>query len=352
MRHKTRLFEQFDAWTGADVGVVLAIVIQTGGSTYSKPGDFMLITSDGRYQGLVSGGCVEGDLAIRARDCARSQTVVAVDYDLGGEHDALWGMGAGCDGTLKILLVPLHAVGVLHQVIESYRAHAASVLAFEWQSEDCRLVAVIDSAATDTDSLTAFGRSQLHAQRSVFELSAEGGRGALFIKPAPRVLLCGAGADAVPLAEFLAALGWRVHVCDHRSAYIDEFPTLPGVTKQTLAAEHLSAHIDIAAFEAAMVMSHHLQTDATLLSQLASRGDWAYIAVLGPAHRRQRLLDMLDADHVARLAPVLHGPAGLHIGGREPVSIALSIAAQMHQSLAESGVLDSTANSAQAIQSD
>ncbi|MEO0575614.1 MAG: XdhC family protein [Pseudomonadota bacterium] len=340
MRHKTRVFERFDEWIAAGTQVVVAIVIETHGSTYSKPGDFMLITEDGRYQGLLSGGCVEGDLAMHAEQCARAHVPAVVDYDLGGEHDALWGMGAGCDGTLRIVLLPVHDTQSMRGVVDAYREHQASVLAADWSTTQYRLTSVADVEAQGEDQLKHFAGKQLAAGRSVFDVGASQGRIALVITPAPRALLCGAGADAVPLAEILVTLGWRVQVCDHRSAYIDQFPTLPGVDVETVEASALSQRVDIDEFDIAMVMTHHLQTDATLLAQLAGT-HWRYIAVLGPAHRKQRLLAMLDASSAQRLTPVLHGPAGLAIGGREPVSIALSIAAQMHQSLAGAGLLDS-----------
>ena len=63
MLHKNRVFERLRTWHDQGQGMVLATVTDTEGSTYSKTGDFILIAANGDYQGLVSGGCVEGDLA-------------------------------------------------------------------------------------------------------------------------------------------------------------------------------------------------------------------------------------------------------------------------------------------------
>ena len=51
-------------------GVPLALVttLRTEGSTYSKTGKQLLMSRDGRLSGLVSGGCLEGDLLLRAVD--------------------------------------------------------------------------------------------------------------------------------------------------------------------------------------------------------------------------------------------------------------------------------------------
>ena len=38
-------------------------VLSTEGSTYSKMGSQMLVNAVGDFQGMLSGGCLEGDLA-------------------------------------------------------------------------------------------------------------------------------------------------------------------------------------------------------------------------------------------------------------------------------------------------
>ena len=50
----------------SDEALVLGTVIATEGSTYRKPGAMMLIAADSSYHGLISGGCLEADLASHA----------------------------------------------------------------------------------------------------------------------------------------------------------------------------------------------------------------------------------------------------------------------------------------------
>jgi xanthine dehydrogenase accessory factor len=47
----------------------------------------MLITAGGESQGLVSGGCLEGDLAQRARQVLATNEAATVTYDLRDEAD-------------------------------------------------------------------------------------------------------------------------------------------------------------------------------------------------------------------------------------------------------------------------
>src|SRR5690606_9535915 len=87
--------------------LVLATVAGTIGSTYRKPGAQMLIAGDGRSAGLLSGGCLEADLIERARPVLETGRAIVVDYDSRGSDDAIWGIGLGCEGAMRILLARL-----------------------------------------------------------------------------------------------------------------------------------------------------------------------------------------------------------------------------------------------------
>src|SRR5580693_8383628 len=85
---------------------VLATVVATAGSTYRKPGARMLIMADGSYLGLLSGGCLETDLKLHAQQVLQSGVPRAVEYDMRGPDDVLFGIGAGCEGAMRVLLEP------------------------------------------------------------------------------------------------------------------------------------------------------------------------------------------------------------------------------------------------------
>ena len=92
----TGLLSAFSSWSAECRPLVLASVYETEGSTYSKAGARMLITGDGKFHGMLSGGCLEGDLAERARAVIESGQAQAVTYDLGQNDEELWGLGVGC----------------------------------------------------------------------------------------------------------------------------------------------------------------------------------------------------------------------------------------------------------------
>src|SRR5262245_57277742 len=104
-----QLIQSFHTWRAAAEPLVLATVYETAGSTYSKAGHRILLAGSGDYRGLVSGGCLEGDLAERSRVVLASGKATAVTYDLRDSADELWGLGVGCNGLLRVFLQPLLA---------------------------------------------------------------------------------------------------------------------------------------------------------------------------------------------------------------------------------------------------
>ena len=314
-----RLLPLYDRARLANEPLVLATVIRTGGSTYAKPGAQMLIAADGEYAGLLSGGCLEGDLREHARDVAASGRARIVSYDLRSSTDQLFGLGAGCEGAMDVLLSRVSAAEnwqPLEAMATSFRAAREQQFAFVVASSDPAFplgtsVAVNGHAAPFPRGVDAFVAA---------------------VAPPPHLLLLGGGPDARPVATLAAFLGWRITVVEHRPAYLaaDRFPPLTRLV-ETNPAE-VTAAVGLTDYSAAIVMSHHLESDLHYLRALA-RAPVPYVGLLGPAARREKLMGDLGADAEA-LRTRLRAPVGLDIGGRTPESIALAIVGEVHAALA------------------
>jgi xanthine/CO dehydrogenase XdhC/CoxF family maturation factor len=153
------------------------------------------------------------------------------------------------------------------------------------------------------------------------------------VERAPAILLCGAGPDAEPLVEIGAKLGWQFTVVDHRPAYLEpgRFDAA-GVELVRVEPEELGSALDLARFDAAVVMSHHLVADGKYLAALAS-SHLGYVGLLGPAARRERLFAEIGPALAGLLRARLRAPVGLDLGGRTPEAIALSIVAEIQAAL-------------------
>jgi xanthine dehydrogenase accessory factor len=333
--------------------MALGVLVRTLGSTYRKPGAMLLIARDGEYAGLISGGCLEGDLGERSGDVIESGQAALVSYDLRNSDDLVWGLGLGCEGAMHILLLrvgPQEDWQPLAHLAGAWGAHTPTAIAVVTESRDREIPlgamllpqAPGASVVTLPRSLPSSARAALLEPQVLAALAAAPGAGLdslegpdarwhLLFMPLslpPRLLILGAGADAVPVVDFAARLNWRVTLVDHRPAYA--VPAhFPYAERVVLARpEELAQVIDLKRFTAAVVMSHHLPSDLEYLRVL-SAGPLPYVGLLGPVARREKLLSELGAE-AQRLRPRLHAPVGLNLGGRTPEAIALAIVAEIH----------------------
>ena len=336
----------FAALRAAGAVGCVAVVSHAEGSTYSKPGALMLFAADGRQAGLLSGGCLEGDLADRAARVMQTGVPEVVHYDARDvEQDVLFGLAFGCEGLLRIHLLPLGP----QQGYEPLATLAAATAAGQgvvW--------GLFTAGPRDGQVLVATTALQAHLPVQGWTLP--GGHAALAagmvadeellllrMAPVPRLLLLGAGAEAPALAAGALALGWKVTVLDHRSSWASPARFAAGVAVRTLdpreplvAPEPVAAVVSaLPAADAAVVMAHHLEVDAAWLARLAET-QTPWIGLLGPAARRGRLLARIGLQSPA-FAGRVQGPVGLPVGARTPEEIALSILAAAQQAVAAQG---------------
>lgn len=326
--------------------LALGILVHTQGSTYRKPGALILMAANGDYAGLISGGCLEGDLREHALRVIERGQPHTVQYDLKGPDELLWGLGLGCEGAMRILILPVGAANdwqPLQSLAAALTAHVPSVVGVVCDSSQPgvpvgSLALPQDEAQTApalrTDAVRAALADALAAGESRW-LHAEHGSFTLFAVPLalpPRVLILGAGPDAAPVVEFAARLNWRVTVLDHRAAYANaaHFPAAEEV--RHARPDELTA-FGLGRFRAAVLMTHHLATDLTYLRSLAASAV-PYIGLLGPEARRDKLLARLGSE-ARTLTGRLHAPIGLPLGGRTPEAVALAIVAEIQAFLAD-----------------
>jgi xanthine dehydrogenase accessory factor len=88
---------------------VLCVVVATSGSTYRKPGALILLDAAGMRVGALSGGCLEAELEVRARDVLANGAAQHARFDTSGDEDRVFGSGTGCGGSTEVLLLPLPA---------------------------------------------------------------------------------------------------------------------------------------------------------------------------------------------------------------------------------------------------
>lgn len=86
----------------------MATLVQVEGSAYRKVGAWMVMVENGSQTGMISGGCVEVDLAERFDSILRENKAYLTTYNTQEEGDLIWGQGTGCKGVIKVLLEPVN----------------------------------------------------------------------------------------------------------------------------------------------------------------------------------------------------------------------------------------------------
>jgi xanthine dehydrogenase accessory factor len=332
--------------------VVLATVVRVTGSSYGGVGARMVIRTDGSTVGLVSGGCLESDLAEHARRVHANGRAEVITYDTRDDDDAPWGLGLGCNGLIEVLLEPLpplRAKDVASIISEALSGEAPSVIATviratgsetglptigshallgsamvqsvgEWGTGS-----VLADAAEHVDEALAAGRRGLVRELGAVEVAFE------VVMPAVRLIVCGTGPDAAPVARFASQLGWDVTVVDHRPLTNAHSARFPGARVVECAeALRLADVVRLTTRSAAVVMSHHFARDRDYVQALLA-ANVAYLGVLGPRARTERMIAELttSGDTPLVIGDRFFAPVGMDIGGEGPDAIALSIISQV-----------------------
>src|SRR4051812_29005046 len=102
-----RLIQAARTWAPAPMA--LATVTSTWGSAPRPRGSHMLVHADGRFEGSVSGGCVEGEVLQAAADTIADGKVRTLAYGI-ADADA-WAVGLPCGGEIAVLVQPVAPAG-------------------------------------------------------------------------------------------------------------------------------------------------------------------------------------------------------------------------------------------------
>jgi xanthine/CO dehydrogenase XdhC/CoxF family maturation factor len=335
LRLDTSLEALLERLAASAAPAAVATLVSTAGSTYRKAGARMLIEDGGRLTGLLSGGCLEHDLVEHGRAVIASGTPRIVEYDLRSDDDLVFGIGAGCEGAMRILIEPAlpgtPLARDLARVGQALAAGGHGALAIVHRGDGELGTRAWHEGCDWPAPLAAAGRDAANGGTShAVTWQNDAGEHEAWVQalaPVPHVLVCGAGPDAEPLVSLLATLRLRVTVTDHRPAYV-EAARFPGATVLHGTAASIGERLALAGCFAAVVMSHHLASDEAYLRALAA-SPIAHVGLLGPRPRREKLLAALGPAAQA-LRPRLRGPVGLDLGAVTPEGIALAIAAELH----------------------
>jgi xanthine dehydrogenase accessory factor len=344
------LLDTLDAWRADGLDVGRAVVVRTFGSAPRSEGAALLLASDGRIAGSVSGGCVEGAAAQeidRARATGRARVI---RYGISDEQ--AWDVGLACGGTIDVLVEPAIAdAAVVAARASAHDAGTAVITPLPADSpppdfgphesgvgsppetpllvhDDGRLEGTLGSGVLDA-ALIGLARDAL--ERGTSRTVELGGR-SLFVEAfavRPRLVVVGAVQAAMSLVRFARELGWATVVIDGRASFATP-ERFPDVDRLVVGWPHeVADDIGLGPNDAVAVLTHDVKFDEPAIVEALRRG-CRYVGAVGSrktqADRRARLLAAgVGEEELARL----RGPIGLDLAGRAPAETALAIMSEI-----------------------
>jgi xanthine/CO dehydrogenase XdhC/CoxF family maturation factor len=332
----------------AGESAVLATVVRTRGSSYRLPGARLLITAQGRRAGSISGGCLEDELIKKAFWLTEGSRRTIRRYDTHPDDDGSPAYGLGCNGIIDILLerVTPGDAKVLTLLNSVRKTRQPAVIAHVLQPQNLagrRIYVrkdgqsadeIDDDLATQLEAAAITALDELASCHVSFPHDGASVEAFVEVLPPPlRLLVFGAGDDAIPVTELARYLGWSVFVSDGRAHYArpERFPEANAVRTARPAESEAQADAHIDQWTAAVLMSHSYSQDLEALRVLAG-ASLCYLGILGPRKRTAQLLIDAGLD-VSGLAASLHSPMGLDIGADGPQQVALSVITEIQASL-------------------
>ncbi len=296
-----------EAWKGSRMA--LATVVSTWGSAPRPRGSHMLVHEDGRFEGSVSGGCVEGDILDTAAQVIAGAPFAVKDY---GVADAsAWEVGLPCGGEIRVMVQPVSAEGfdpeLFDRIVEA--------------RGDGQALTVATNLATGHSDLRPIETGEVFANR---------------YDPPRRLIVVGAVQIAQSLVGLARTLGIETVVIDPRARFLTE-ERFPDTVLDDRWPDEAVAAYKPGPSTAVVTLSHDTKIDdPALIAALATNA--GYVGALGSRKSHAARLERLAAAGVSseNLARI-DGPVGLSIGAIGPAEIALSIAGAMVKAFHERG---------------
>jgi xanthine dehydrogenase accessory factor len=318
----------------SDVRPALARAAQAGrtvvlGTLYAHEGaaplgeGAQMLFDGGAAAGFLSGGCVEGDVALHARTVLHDGQPRRLVYGRGGPPD----IQLLCGSRIEVLLERVAADdAALVRLLELEAARRPALWLSDGVQRACVAEGEVGAALPPClePALTKAGERPA--------VSAPAGS-AIFRRHAPRFRLVVVGGDPTTLAvaKLAADAGFETALVRPKGpaspppvADVRYFRGEPGEAFRALGLDPWTA---------VAIATHDIDIDHDALRAVLPSAA-GYVGALGSRRRIPERLERLRADGLSEAAVArLKAPIGLNIGARTPYEIAVSVVAEAIQSL-------------------
>lgn len=330
------------SWRQQGLKVAVAVVAQTWGSAPMPEGSLLIIAEDGRFEGSVSAGCVEGAVIQAALDAlAQPQAPAPLRLSFGVSDDQAWSVGLACGGTIVVWIDAREQLAIWLKLIAALEQRQPVAWLMPQDEAPSLLTAKDDATGTTASPWRAQARDALGApdprRQRAEELdptassSAPGDAKALVCvyRPPTRLVLIGAVHIAQALTTLATPFDLELIIIDPRRSFAQ--PARHSGLARLIAAWPAQAleGLGLDEQDALVVLSHDPKLDDEALV-FALRHNLRYVGALGSRRTHAARCERLLAQGVSQAElERIRGPVGLPIGARGAAEIALSILADV-----------------------
>ena len=308
-------------WHRAGSGAVLATVVETWGSAPRQAGSQLAISGAGQIMGSVSGGCVEGAVVSEALEALADGAPRLLTF--GVTDETAFAVGLACGGTIRILVEPIGKVmpEVILAALVAARAERKAI-GYSVHLTDWTRALLPPGAEAACDA-------RLRSDRAGME---DDGRFIAPHNPPLRLIVVGAVHIAQPLVAMARLAGYDPSLIDPRDVF-GAAERFPGEVVLDDWPDEALAKLAPDARTAIVTLTHDPKLDDPAIRS-ALRSPAFYLGCLGSKKTHAKRVERLsgagftDAE-IARI----HAPVGLDIAAKTPAEIALSILAQITETL-------------------
>lgn len=296
--HPHDVLSRVQSWHAAGTPTALVVITQTLGGAVRAPGA-LLAVSEHDHIGYISGGCIDADVILQARQALQDGHAKSLRYGAGSPFVDL---PLPCGGAIDVLILPQPDACTIAEACERLTARSPVTLIY------------------DADGAVAV--RQKHARSKSAGL-------AFTYTPKLRLRIAGRGADALALAQIAQASGYEIKL-----QLIDEddlkAAAMAGLsTVEPLIAKSALPIAEDDAWTAFILLFHDQDWEIPLLRQ-ALEGDAFYVGAVGSRRTHAKRCAALAAAGVASaLIDRIHGPIGIVPALRDASPLAISILAEI-----------------------
>lgn len=304
-----RVFAFLSDCLTAGASAVLVTVIAVKGSSMRGPGTHMGVRGDGRFEGSLSGGCIENAVVAEALDALKAGQARIVRFGAGSPYIDI---KLPCGGGLDIHFQPLQDTALITASLHAIEHRAPFSLELPLEGGD----------------------AEFTAGRRATGYSTPAGTATIGHWPEPKLLILGHGAGVTALARLARQIDLTVAVQSPDTAL------LAGLGDPEIMTHHLAAPADVAALDSdqwtAIIFLFHDHDWETALMVKALGQPHFYLGAMGG--RKAHAVRVAALGHAGisdKQIASIHAPIGLFHSSRDPDTLALSALGQVIQAYHE-----------------